>query len=213
MVLMTDPYEELSRHFIHHHLTHDFFSCSSIFQLKKHHVSLGICHNSEFWGCKKCQTSTSSDSSIKLCINYSAIVQLKGILRSTLLKCFSANSTTEGTLGHFNPVLTTEPVILNCTLVKHLKRNFSLLKVNYGSRNDTSFFLSLLRFQSKRSVISDLATPSGQYMKCNSLITPFKRTYEGGGGGFFFLIIAEFFFKEGCFFLTITFLYSALQVH
>lgn len=88
--------------------------------------------------------------SIKLCINFSAIVQLKGILRSTLLKCFSANSTTEGTLGHLSPELTTEPVILNCTLVKHLKRNFSLLKVNYGSRNDTSFFSVFVKISKQK---------------------------------------------------------------
>lgn len=51
MILLTDPCEEISRHVIPHHLVHDFVSFSgiSIFQLKKNHVSLGICHNSEFW--------------------------------------------------------------------------------------------------------------------------------------------------------------------
>lgn len=42
-------------------------------------------------------------------------------------------------------------------------------------------------------MISDLATPSDQYMSCNSRIPLLKRTYEGVGGFFFFLIIAGIF--------------------
>lgn len=51
MIVKTDPCQEISRHVIPHHLAHDFvFFCSiSIFQLKKNHVSPGICHHSEFW--------------------------------------------------------------------------------------------------------------------------------------------------------------------
>lgn len=50
-MLMTDPSEDISRHFIPHHLVHDCVVLSgvSIFQLKKNHASLGIRHNSEFW--------------------------------------------------------------------------------------------------------------------------------------------------------------------
>lgn len=50
-------------------------------------------------------------------------------------------------------------------------------------------------------MISDLATPSDQYMSCNSRIPPLKRTYEGVGGFFFFFNYCWNFLKKDVLFL------------
>lgn len=195
MVVMTDPYEEISRHFMHHDLTHDFiFPSISIFQLKKHQVSLGICHNSEFRGWKISHKSTSSESgNLKQRYEHPAsIYYLMSFLYAVkaLYKLY-CNCVIKGNLQeHIIELYSSE--------ANEKKLFFPTVGISYR----TSYFIIF------KKMYHHLSTPSGQNVNCKSRIPPFKRiTFKITAGNLLP------FLKKIMLFLTVTFLHGAVQVH